>query len=88
MAWRDTRTETDMKENLLTESHTGKVFIHGQMVKFTKVSGWQVSKKAKEFGKVSSVILTLASGDNPKRQATVFISGKMEISMKVSGTTA
>ena len=68
-------------------SHTEKESIPGQMVKSTKESGLQDSKKDKASGKVYSVILTLESGDSLKQLAMEFISGKMEISTKENGGT-
>ena len=63
-----------------------QVFIPGLMEKCTKVNGLRALRMAKAFGKVSMATRTSANGDNQKLQAMVFISGKMAIGMKESGT--
>lgn len=69
-------------------SHTVRASILGQTEKYTKVSGKQVSKKAKAYGRASLETVILASGTSQKQQDTVFIDGKMVTASKESGTAA
>lgn len=84
-AWSDIAMGTNMKVSLKIISHMVKVFTHGLMVKFMKVSGNKGLKKDKVFGKASLVTHILVSGHKVKLMGMVFISGKMVIDMKVNG---
>ena len=62
-----------------------KVFIHGRMVKSTMANGkWDLNMGAVS-GEVRMVTHTLGNGPKIKLKATVFISGKIKINMKVNG---
>lgn len=65
-----------------------KVFTPGRMAKSTTENGIKESNRATAFGRVSKMILILASGPLRKRMATECIIGRMATDTKVSGKCA
>ena len=85
VAWNATPTEIDMRVISLTVSLMERVSIHGPTAKCTKVNGHTASKKVKVSGRESLATAISASGTSQKRQAMVFISGRMATASKESG---
>jgi hypothetical protein len=81
----DTQTATATMVTLRWERLMEKVFILGQMEKFTMVSGFKALSKGMEFGEDFITTRILVNGLSQKLMAMVFIHGKMVIVMKASG---
>ena len=77
--------EISMKETSKVERLMARASTCGQMEKFTMANGAMESKRATECGEESLVIHSLENGRTQKQMDTVFISGRMEIDLKVSG---
>lgn len=82
---RDIQMGTDMKESFTMAKLMVKEFTLGLMGKSMMVNGEMVLRKVTVFGKVSSVILILESGEIQKLRDMECINGKMGTGMKVNG---
>lgn len=70
---------------IIKDSHTEKVFILGEMGKFTTENGRWVSNMVTEFGEELMKILILDNGLMEKPKVMVFILGLIKINLKVNG---
>lgn len=80
-----TPTTMCMSENSSNPNLEGKESINGAMARSMMENGTMGSNMAMEFGKASTVTLTLASGRTLKPMVMEFIPGVMVIGMKESG---
>ena len=83
----DIKMEINMKAILRWVKPMVKGFMHGPMEKFMMGNGVMESKKAMVFGKAFLEIPILANGRTQKLMGMVYTNGKMEIDMKVTGST-
>ena len=85
-AWSDIAMEIDMKGSSKTTNLTERASIRGSTGKFTKGNGRTDLRRARESGRASLAIPTLASGPKARPTATVCTSGKTETDTKESGS--
>ena len=83
--WRDTPMVIGMRVISRMENQMAMESLRGLMGKYMKASGLWGLKKARVYGRAFLVIRTLGSGSNLRQRDTVYISGKMEIDMRVNG---
>ena len=74
-----------MKETSRKEKHMARESITGLMEKFMMENGVKESRMAMACGKVYLEIAIWANGSTQKLMGMEFISGKMEIDLKVAG---